>query len=176
MCVCVCVCVTQLYSSSWLIEKGDWLLRALWCVWSPLSCWPPHIQSSSLAETPLDSLSLTLFYFSLSLYLSVSLHLSLYPFVSKQDWSAEHCGGCLMPLALRLCLLLFLSPAYLSLSLAVTHLTKPGWHDQSWVAMVTVPLVWRRWRWQCSVGLRVCLQVHISVFSGVWVAKWRWCV
>lgn len=107
--------------------------------------------------------------------LSLSLSLSsLYPFVSTQDWS-EHCGGYLLPLTLCLCLLLFLSPAYLSLSLAVTRLTKPGWHDRSWVAMVTVPLVYGGsgdgclLLWFISVGGK-CRYSYLS--SGLFIHKY----
>lgn len=93
--------------------------------------------------------------FCLSLFFFHSLALSIFLFTLLfQDWS-EHCWRYLMPFALCLCILLFLLPAYLSLSLAVTRLGKPGWHDQSWVAMVTVPLVWQQWWWQYSTRLCV---------------------
>lgn len=115
---------------------------------------------------PMDLFWLSVcFSFSFTPWLSIFLFTLLF-----QDWS-EHCGGYLMPLALCLCILLFLSPAYLSLYLAVTRLGKPGWHDQSWVAMVTVPLVWQQWWWQYST--RLC--VLYFFFSEVWVAKrWWW--
>lgn len=137
--VCVCVCVAHLYSSSWLIEKEDWLLRALWCVWSPLSCWP----LTSRAAGGWDA-----FGFSLSLSLSRSLLLS-FSTLLRRVFNA--------PRFLSLSFALFIACLSLTLSLAVTHLTKPGWHDQSSVAMVIVPLVWWQQWWQLLTGLCLCL-------------------